>query len=263
MPLRDENRILVRRGLAALNRKPRAGPLGAPAEGQPPGQEARRRRHRLAGHPRRQRRGPHGRGRQGGLPLPRRDRGPSARPSPTRSSQMNVERRRLGGETWDARLPRGPREPRRARRQARPRRLQEVFRGITGLIASKMTGILKVPAIVASFQEDGTVVGSIRSARGFPISSFLEACADLFIDYGGHDAAAGFSLQMKDWPEFEARTIAYCRGPGARGRARRASRSTPSCRTTTSSPTSPPSPSASSPSAKPTSPSSSWPETCP
>ena len=72
-------------------------------------------------------------------------------------------------------------------------------------------GILKVPAVVASFQEDGTAVGSIRAVRGFPTSSYLEACADLFIDYGGHDAAAGFSLQMKDWPEFEARTIAYCR----------------------------------------------------
>lgn len=64
-------------------------------------------------------------------------------------------------------------------------------------------------AIVASFQSDGTVVGSIRSARGFAVSSFLEACADLFIDYGGHDAAAGFSLKAADWPEFEARSRAY------------------------------------------------------
>ncbi len=209
MPLRDENRILVRRGLAALNDKPRAGlsellqkanllgkKLGAGdvAWQVTPIVNAA--------------------GRMGAA-----DKAVSlflAKKRPEREAfadeviKMNVERRRLGGETWDAVYPAA-----RASLAARGDKLAvvgspEVFRGITGLIASKMTGVLKVPAIVASFQEDGTVVGSIRSVRGFPTSSFLEACADLFIDYGGHDAAAGFSLEMKDWPEFESRTIDYC-----------------------------------------------------
>ena len=122
---------------------------------------------------------------------------------------MNVERRRLGGETWDIVYPLARESLTKYGDKLVLVGSPEVFRGVTGLIASKVTGVLKVPAIVASFQEDGTAVGSIRSARGFPVSSFLEACADLFIDYGGHDAAAGFSLPMKDWPEFEARTLAY------------------------------------------------------
>jgi single-stranded-DNA-specific exonuclease len=208
MPLRDENRILVRRGLEALNRKPRSGlsellqkanllgkKLGAGdiAWQVTPVVNAA--------------------GRMGAA-----DKAVSLFSAGTRPEReayadevirMNVERRRLGGETWDAIYP-------AARDSLAPRGDKlavvgsaEVYRGITGLIASKMTGVFKVPAIVASFQEDGTVVGSIRSVRGFPTSSFLEACADLFIDYGGHDAAAGFSLDMKDWPEFESRTIAY------------------------------------------------------
>jgi single-stranded-DNA-specific exonuclease len=208
MPLRDENRILVRRGLAALNQKPR------------PGLSELFQKINLLG----KRLGAgdiawqvtpivNAAGRMGAA-----DKAVSlfsAKSRPERETfaeeviQMNVERRRLGGETWDAIYP-------AARESLAPRGdklavvgSSEVHRGITGLLASKMTGVFKVPAIVASFQEDGTVVGSIRSVRGFPTSSFLEACADLFIDYGGHDAAAGFSLAMKDWPEFVARTISY------------------------------------------------------
>jgi single-stranded-DNA-specific exonuclease len=208
MPLRDENRILVRRGLAALNKKPRAGVSELLQKANLLGK-------RLGAGEIAWQVTPvvNAAGRMGAA-----DKAVSlflAGTRPEREAladevvQMNVERRRLGGETWDVVYPLA-----RESLAARGDKLAvvgsaEVFRGVTGLIASKVTGVLKVPAIVASFQEDGTVVGSIRSARGFPVSSFLEACAELFIDYGGHDAAAGFSLQAKDWPEFEARTIAY------------------------------------------------------
>jgi single-stranded-DNA-specific exonuclease len=209
MPLRDENRILVRRGLAAIHQKPRAGlselfqktgllgkKLGASEiawQVTPVINAA---------------------GRMGAA-----DKAAALFLAQSRSDrekladeviQMNVERRRLGGEVWDIIYPLA-----RTSLATRGDKLAlvgsiDVYRGITGLLASKMTGVFNVPAIVASFQDDGTVVGSIRSVRGFPVSSFLESCADLFIDYGGHDAAAGFSLQATDWPEFETRTTAYC-----------------------------------------------------
>jgi single-stranded-DNA-specific exonuclease len=208
MPLRDENRILVRRGLAAINKKPRPGVSELLQKANLLGK-------RLGAGDIAWQVTPvvNAAGRMGQA-----DKAVSlflAESRPEREAfadevvQMNVERRRLGGETWDIVYPLA-----RESLAARGDKLAvvgsaEVFRGVTGLIASKVTGVLKVPAIIASFQEDGTVVGSIRSARGFPVSSFLEACAELFIDYGGHDAAAGFSLEMKNWPEFEARTIAY------------------------------------------------------
>jgi single-stranded-DNA-specific exonuclease len=122
---------------------------------------------------------------------------------------MNLDRRRLGGECWEAVYPLARESLAVYKDKMAVVGREDVHRGITGLIASRLTGVLKAPAIVASFQADGTVVGSIRSARGFVVSSFLEACADLFIDYGGHDAAAGFSLKAADWPEFEARSRAY------------------------------------------------------
>jgi single-stranded-DNA-specific exonuclease len=208
MPLRDENRILVRRGLAAINKKPRAGVSELLQKANLLGKKLGAGEIAWQVTPI-----VNAAGRMGAA-----DKAVSLFLSGTRPErealadaviQMNVERRRLGGETWDIVYPLA-----RESLAARGDKLAvvgsaEVFRGVTGLIASKVTGVLKVPAIVASFQEDGTVVGSIRSARGFPVSSFLEACAELFIDYGGHDAAAGFSLQARDWPEFEARTIAY------------------------------------------------------
>jgi single-stranded-DNA-specific exonuclease len=209
MPLRDENRILVRRGLAAINQKPRAGLSELFQKTSLLGK-------RLGASDIAWQVTPiiNAAGRMGAA-----DKALSlflGKTRPEREAladeviQLNVERRRLVGETWDIIYPLA-----RTSLPARGDKLAlvaspDVHRGITGLLASKVTGVLKVPAIVASFQEDGTAVGSIRSVRGFPVSSFLEACADLFIDYGGHDAAAGFSLKMEDWPEFEARTIAYC-----------------------------------------------------
>jgi single-stranded-DNA-specific exonuclease len=209
MPLRDENRILVRRGLQAINQRPRdglaelfqrAGLLGK----------------RLGAGDIAWQATPiiNASGRMGSA-----DKAVSLFLSKDRGEretladdvfQMNAERRRLGGETWEAVLPLA-----RDSLEARSNKLAlvgsaEIYRGITGLIASRVSSTLKVPAIVASFQDDGTVVGSIRSTRGFPVSAFLEACADLFIDYGGHDAAAGFSLESKLWAELEARSVAFC-----------------------------------------------------
>ena len=208
MPLRDENRILVRRGLAAINLSSRPGLAELVREARPRGQEARRRRDGLANNARDQRRGPHGRTRSRRFALPRRRsrraRDPGRSRHPDERGQKAAGRRGMG-----ARLPQGHGQPLRARQKLALVGGEEVHRGITGLIASRLTSTLDVPAVVASFQGDGTVVGSVRSARGFAVTPFLEACADLFIDYGGHDSAAGFSLKIADWPEFLTRVRAY------------------------------------------------------
>jgi single-stranded-DNA-specific exonuclease len=39
----------------------------------------------------------------------------------------------------------------------------------------------------------------VRSARGYDLQGLLEQCADLFIDWGGHGFAAGFTLDMNNW----------------------------------------------------------------
>jgi len=208
MPLRDENRILVRRGVAAINARPRPGlvellaslgtlgkKLGAVelAWQVTPAINAAGR----MGEP------------EAAVSLFLAEERPEREALASKIVLMNQDRRRLGGECWEAIYPLACESLASYQDKLAVVGREDVHRGITGLIASRLTGVLKKPAIVASFQPDGTVVGSIRSARGFAVSSFLEACADLFIDYGGHDAAAGFSLKAADWPEFEARSKAY------------------------------------------------------
>jgi single-stranded-DNA-specific exonuclease len=208
MPLRNENRILVKRGMAALNAKPRPGlvelleklgllgkPLGAndAAWQITPVINAA--------------------GRMGKAPTAAALflSGDQAERAGLAAAliEMNQDRRKLGAESWDKVYP--------LAKESLPLYSDKlvvvgdagVHRGITGVIASRVTNVFSVPAVVASFQPDGTVVGSVRSARGFNIGAFLEASAELFIDYGGHDAAAGFSLKEADWPEFLRRAAAF------------------------------------------------------
>ena len=65
----------------------------------------------------------------------------------------------------------------------------------------------KIPALVASFGEK-VITASLRSLRGYKLSGLLEPCADLFLDWGGHDYAAGFSMLKGNWPLFLDRLTA-------------------------------------------------------
>ena len=211
MPLRGENRILVRRGLSAINQAPRPGlaellqKLGIAGKRFGAGETAWQITPVI-----------NAAGRMGEpaaavslfLSGSRGEREVQA----DRVIQMNLDRRRLGSEEWELVYPKAMDSLEGHGRKLALVGGQEVHRGITGLIASRLTSTLDVPAVVASFQGDGTVVGSVRSARGFAVTPFLEACADLFIDYGGHDSAAGFSLKLGNWEEFLVRAKAYAEG---------------------------------------------------
>ena len=65
--------------------------------------------------------------------------------------------------------------------------------GIAGLVASRLAEEFHRPAIVMCL--DGDVVrASARSIPGFSIVGALDACGDMFIRYGGHQQAAGFTM---------------------------------------------------------------------
>lgn len=76
-----------------------------------------------------------------------------------------------------------------------------ITKGITGLVASRFAEQYGVPAIVAAIADD-KVTGSMRSARGVSCTEFLSHISSLFIDYGGHNSAAGFSLKKDLLDEF-------------------------------------------------------------
>lgn len=72
--------------------------------------------------------------------------------------------------------------------------------GVIGLVAGKLTEKFARPSIVISQNGSDVVKGSARSIPGFNITSFLRSLTTPFAGLGGHDQAAGFSLNAQDLP---------------------------------------------------------------
>ena len=71
---------------------------------------------------------------------------------------------------------------------------ERIQRGITGIIASRLQGFFKAPAIVMAVGAE-TAVGSIRSNQNRVIADFFERHGTEFLSFGGHDFAGGFSIE--------------------------------------------------------------------
>jgi len=82
--------------------------------------------------------------------------------------------------------------------------------GIVGLVAGKIAQNYNRPTLVYR-QQDGLVTGSGRSIAGFNLLAALDQCSDVFDRYGGHHAAAGFSLQADRVDELKCRFQAAVR----------------------------------------------------
>jgi single-stranded-DNA-specific exonuclease len=70
--------------------------------------------------------------------------------------------------------------------------------GIIGIVASKIAETLCRPTVmVAIDEENDSARGSCRSVEGFHVYDALNACRELLIRCGGHQAAAGFEIDPK------------------------------------------------------------------
>jgi single-stranded-DNA-specific exonuclease len=67
-------------------------------------------------------------------------------------------------------------------------------KGVIGIVASRLTEKFSRPTIVLT-RNGGIVSGSGRSFTGFNMYEAIHACRDHLVDYGGHPAAAGLTLQ--------------------------------------------------------------------
>ncbi|MDR1179106.1 MAG: single-stranded-DNA-specific exonuclease RecJ [Spirochaetales bacterium] len=79
-----------------------------------------------------------------------------------------------------------------------------IHRGITGLLAQRLVKFFDVPSAACAVL-DGKVIGSLRSTRGYAALPFLEKCADILAEYGGHDFAAGFNFLPDRISSFQKR----------------------------------------------------------
>jgi single-stranded-DNA-specific exonuclease len=74
---------------------------------------------------------------------------------------------------------------------------KEFLPGIVGLAASRLTEAYYRPSVVVELGDEESR-GSCRSIEEFHITWALDECKDLLIRYGGHEAAAGFTVATKD-----------------------------------------------------------------
>ena len=72
--------------------------------------------------------------------------------------------------------------------------------GVVGIIAGRLADRYQRPAFAYSIS-DGIAVGSARSRPGFHLAEALERCSDLLTRHGGHAMAAGFTVDAGRIPE--------------------------------------------------------------
>lgn len=82
---------------------------------------------------------------------------------------------------------------------------EKINKGVSGILAGRLASSLGVPAMAMTYVGN-LVVGSMRSCRGYDVTSFLDQLKDLFVSYGGHNFAAGFSFEKEKFDEFKKRT---------------------------------------------------------
>lgn len=82
--------------------------------------------------------------------------------------------------------------------------------GVIGLTASRLAEKYHLPSIVIADEGDLSR-GSCRSIPAFHMKNALDTMSELFENYGGHSQAAGFSISTKLIPEFTKRFDDYAR----------------------------------------------------
>ncbi|MBQ8027219.1 MAG: single-stranded-DNA-specific exonuclease RecJ [Clostridia bacterium] len=80
--------------------------------------------------------------------------------------------------------------------------------GILGIVAAKLVEIFGKPAIVIS-NDNGVSRGSGRSFDGFSLYEAIKSCEDLLDHFGGHTLAAGIGIDPDMIPEFRRRINVY------------------------------------------------------
>ncbi|HEV3331370.1 MAG TPA: single-stranded-DNA-specific exonuclease RecJ [Bryobacteraceae bacterium] len=90
---------------------------------------------------------------------------------------------------------------------------EDWHRGVLGIVASRLVERLHRPVFVLGRNaQDGLAQGSGRSIPAFHLLNALEAMPDLFVRFGGHEHAAGVTMECGRVEEFRARFQAYAAG---------------------------------------------------
>lgn len=76
-------------------------------------------------------------------------------------------------------------------------------KGVIGIVASRLTETYYKPTLVFTDGNNGELVASARSVSDFDVHQALELCSEYFTKFGGHPAAAGLSMEKKNFEAFK------------------------------------------------------------
>ncbi len=82
--------------------------------------------------------------------------------------------------------------------------------GVIGVVAGRLAETYRRPAIIVTLG-DQIAQGSARSIPGFDLYEAIKACSDGLIAFGGHPAAAGLKLSPEHFTAFACRFEEHCR----------------------------------------------------
>lgn len=121
--------------------------------------------------------------------------------------RLNKERQKLGEDSWERLFPKAKDSLEEFGSKFLMVEDTSISRGITGVMAARLLKQFSVPSLVIAQVEGDRATGSMRSPTGFNVREFLSRFDDLFLDFGGHACAAGFSIDSKDIKELHDRML--------------------------------------------------------
>jgi len=86
---------------------------------------------------------------------------------------------------------------------------EECPSGLIGLISGRVKEKYYLPTFAFTTDNDGNYVGSARSIDNFHITKALTFMKHLFINYGGHEKAAGVTIPLENYLQFKDEIIKY------------------------------------------------------
>lgn len=78
--------------------------------------------------------------------------------------------------------------------------------GVIPIISARIAKQYNRPTVIIAI-DNGVGKGSIRTIREFPLLPALKKCGDLFLNYGGHDYAAGLTIKKENIDRFIKRFV--------------------------------------------------------
>lgn len=121
--------------------------------------------------------------------------------------RLNKERQKLGEDAWTRLFSMAKESFEASGSKLVVVEDSTLSRGITGVMASRLLKQFNAPAIVLATVGEERVSASMRSPDSFNAREFLSRFSDLFLDYGGHACAGGFSMDVSQLKVFKQRVM--------------------------------------------------------